>query len=101
MLRGKTEAETVQLNGWRVGDILEEGEGHGIDRIRITAIGEENIFCVWYDRKTGQPGGEMHTTLSCREWRKINNSHSCLLNRDLYGICLVCGKKQGRDPHNQ
>ena len=41
MLRGKTEKETLDLNGWRVGDVLEGDEGHGPSRILITTIGEE------------------------------------------------------------
>jgi len=65
MLRGKTEAETVRLNGWKVGDILAGDEGYGEDRIRITAVGISSLLCCWNEER------EANTTLSCREWRKV------------------------------
>ena len=87
MLRGRTEAETVRMNGCQVGDILEAGG----DQIRITAIGEEELLCVWLDRKTGEIARESRTTLSCREWRKVEDCHACLLNQDMVGTYMVCG----------
>lgn len=68
MLRGKTEAETVRLNGWKVGDILEglDWSGKDVDRIRITAVGESGLLACWNDEL------EAHTTLACREWQKVN-----------------------------
>lgn len=71
MLIGKTDAETVALNGWQVGDILEGWEGidyRYVDRIKITAIGEQYILCLWNDDK------EHLTTLSCRDWYRIFNA---------------------------
>ena len=73
MLRGKTEAETLKLNGWCVGDLL-EGNEYGIpERILITAIGEEKFLCRWdysckgkYEEKESS-----NTTLSLREWKKV------------------------------
>ena len=44
MIHGKTEKETIELNGWGVGDILEGDEGYGPDRIKITAIGEDKFL---------------------------------------------------------
>lgn len=74
MKRGKTERETLELNGWGIGDILEGDEGHGPDRIIITAIGEEKFLCKWdYKCKGEYSRGESgSTTLSCREWKKVN-----------------------------
>lgn len=74
MKRGKTERETLELNGWQVGDILEGDEGHGPDRIIITAIGEKKFLCKWdYKCKGKYPRGETgNTTLSHREWVKVN-----------------------------
>lgn len=78
MKRGKTERETLDLNGWGVGDILEgEAEAGQRDRIIITAVGEERFLCRWqawglspedplWNRETGT------TTLKAREWRKIS-----------------------------
>ena len=70
---GKTEVETLRLNNWGLGDILEGDEGNGPDRILITAIGIERFLCKWdykckelYAPETGS------TTLTCRDWKKIN-----------------------------
>lgn len=72
MKYGQTEAETLKLNGWGVGDVLEGDEGRGPDRIIITAIGETRFLCKWdygatgtYDRESG------NTTLRCRDWRRV------------------------------
>lgn len=73
MKRGKTEAETLRLNGWGVGDVLEGDEGHGPDRIKITAIGDEFFLCHWDYGATGEYQRESrNTTLTCREWRKVS-----------------------------
>lgn len=73
MIRGKTEAETLKLNGWGVGDILEGDEGHGPDRVKITTIGEEGFLCRWdYKCKDIWSEEKGNTTLTCREWKKIN-----------------------------
>jgi len=74
MQRGKTEAETIQLNGWVVGDILEGDEGYGPERIWITCVGEDHFFCRWDRKCDGQFGRESrNTTLSCREWKKVGH----------------------------
>lgn len=74
MLRGKTQRETLELNGWGVGDILEGDEGHGPSRILITAIGEETFLCRWDYRCDGNYHRESgNTTLACREWRKVGS----------------------------
>lgn len=74
MKRGKTEAETLALNGWKVGDILQGDEGNGPDRILITAIGEDLFTCKWDYKCTGEYHRESgSTTLSCREWRKVGH----------------------------
>lgn len=73
MLRGKTEAETLALNGWTVGDILEGKEGNRVDKIMITAIGHSEFLCRW--KRQGdvefRPEGGFLTTLNAREWRKV------------------------------
>lgn len=58
--RGRTERETCDLNGWKVGTRL-VGDG---EVIRITAIGEESILAVDDD-------GENLWTLADREWREV------------------------------
>jgi hypothetical protein len=74
MLRGNTEAETLRLNGWGIGDILEGDEGYGPSRIVITAIGEETFLCRWDYKCTGVFGDESgNTTLSCRDWKKVSS----------------------------
>lgn len=73
MKKGSTDKETMSLNGWGVGDILEGDEGHGPQRILITAIGEELILCKWDYKCDGTyPDGECgSTTLSLRDWKKV------------------------------
>lgn len=42
---GKNDAETLRLNGWGVGDVIERETGFGdVVQVRITAVGEENIL---------------------------------------------------------
>lgn len=77
MIRGKTEADTLRLNGWGVGDILEGDEGYGPQRIRITGIGEELFLCRWLYKK-GWSDESGNTTLSCREWKKVGSIHDIL-----------------------
>jgi hypothetical protein len=72
MKRGKTEKETLELNGWGIGDILEGDEGYGPDRIKITAIGEQRFLCRWdYDCKGIFRDESGNTTLQGREWEKV------------------------------
>ncbi|KXS55303.1 MAG: hypothetical protein AWU57_289 [Marinobacter sp. T13-3] len=72
MKRGATEAETLRLNGWGVGDILEGTEGSHTDRIWITCIGQEAFLCRWDYGCTGEFGEEDgQATLTCREWEKV------------------------------
>ena len=74
MKRGKTEVETLNLNGWGLGDILEGDEGHGPDQIKIIAMANERFICQWRDRSTGEFQRESaNTTLAYREWRKIGH----------------------------
>ena len=70
---GKNEAETLRLNNWGVGDLLEGDEGYGPDRILITAIGQEEFLCRWDYKCTGIFSDEKgNTTLSFRDWKKVN-----------------------------
>lgn len=74
MNRGKTEVETLKLNGWGLGDILEGDEGYGPDQIKIIAMGHEGFICQWRNRDTGAFDRESpNTTLRCREWRKVGH----------------------------
>ena len=72
MKRGKTERETLELNGWGVGDILEGDEGYGPQWLVITAIGEETFLCRWkYREDEGFRHEAGNTTLTCRDWCKV------------------------------
>ena len=74
MLRGKTEVETLRLNGWGVGDILEGDQGYGPDQIEITAVGVEAFLCKWDYKCEGRYSREGgNTTLTRREWKKVGN----------------------------
>lgn len=73
MKYGKNEAETLRLNNFGVGDVLEGNEGYGLDRIIITAIGQEHFLCKWDHLVTGTFGREVgHTTLIHRDWKKVS-----------------------------
>ncbi|HPB98053.1 MAG TPA: hypothetical protein PKW66_19205 [Polyangiaceae bacterium] len=75
MKRGKTDRQTLELNGWGIGDILEGDEGYGPQRIVITAIGEECFLCRWDRHMDGKWSDESGiTTLRCREWRKVGET---------------------------
>ena len=77
MKRGNTETETLHLNGWGVGDILEGSETWGdgttvYHRIKITAIGEQQFLCLWdYNEGKGFERESGNTTLAHREWYKV------------------------------
>ena len=74
MKRGSTERQTLERNGWTVGDILEGDEGSGPERIKITAIGEALFLCCWdYMRGRGWERESGNTTLTCRTWRKVED----------------------------
>lgn len=64
-------ADLCRANGWAAGTILEGDEGYGPERIRITAIGENEILAVRADDKPGHFRGENSWCLRCREWREV------------------------------
>lgn len=86
MNRGRTEAETVALNGWSVGTLVRGHEqwadGVGVwTTWRITAIGEESVLVrgvyreytgTGADRPDDDREGMEHTaTFKCREWTRV------------------------------
>jgi hypothetical protein len=74
MKYGRTEADTLRLNGWGVGDILEGQEGQSTHRIWITSVGQETFLCRWDYSCSGDYGEEEgNTTLDLREWRKVGH----------------------------
>ena len=76
MFKGSTQRETLELNGWGIGDILEGDEGHGPQRILITAIGVERFLCKWDYKCNGVYAAESgQTTLNFREWVKVGSNH--------------------------
>lgn len=94
MQRGRTEAETVALNGWAVGTLVRGHEawptGEGVwTTWRITGIGEEMVLArtvrsdytvdgvVRFDDRgrVGTDGGREHSvTFTCREWFEVSDS---------------------------
>jgi hypothetical protein len=60
------EAEFCRQNGLKIGDVLRGVEGRCVDTVRITAIGETMVLCVWNEKR------EASTTFSCRDWVKIS-----------------------------
>jgi len=71
-------AAMCERNGWQAGDTLEGDEGHGPQRIIITAIGENNILArrVPVGDEAIHPFENMWE-LGHRDWRKIEESESC------------------------
>lgn len=71
---GATDRETIDLNGWAVGDILEGQQLAKPARILITALGEETFLCRWDYSCSGVYGEECGSTvLTEREWRKVGS----------------------------
>lgn len=70
MLRGINEAETCRLNGWATGTVLVGDEGFGREKIKITAIGEEEILArkIETGRGISVERSEGTWTLAYREW---------------------------------
>jgi hypothetical protein len=65
---GLTEAQMVSRRGWKVGDVVEGDEGYGVERLRITGVGERMLIGRRDDHKSDCEGP---WTLSCRCWRKV------------------------------
>ncbi|GBO89244.1 DUF7241 domain-containing protein [Marinobacter salsuginis] len=90
MNRGKTEADTLKINGWGPGDILEGDEGYGPDQIKIIAVGNERFIGQWRNRETGDFDRESpNITLTCREWRKVGHDPA-------YGITPSLGLRKAQ-----
>lgn len=84
MTRGRTDAETVALNGWGVGTIVRGHEqwvdGRGVwTTWRITAVGEESVLArtirkdyTGDDRESDLSVDHEHlVTFDCREWSEV------------------------------
>lgn len=90
MKRGKTEADTLKINGWGPGDILEGDEGYGPEQIKIIVVGHERFIGQWRNRETGDFDPETpNITLTCREWRKVGHDPA-------YGITPSIGLRKAQ-----
>jgi len=91
MKRGRTQAETLHLNDWSIGDILEGTESNGLgwsntSRIMITKIGEEQFLCRWdYMKGNGWEPESGGTTLTCREWKKVGQDNERASSAGFWG----------------
>ena len=65
-----TSTEICRANGWTVGDMLEGQDEVSTDRIRITAIGEQNVLARWQYADNPE-SSERLMSLDFREWRKV------------------------------
>lgn len=75
MKKGRTDIETLRLNGWGVGTVLKSQIGSKIDLINITAIGKIRILCLWDHGCTGFWEEETTlTTLSDRDWEFVEDT---------------------------
>lgn len=75
MKRGKSEQETLHLNGWGVGTLLAGNEGYGETVIEVTYLMRDGrgILAEVVSHK-GEPikrHRESNWTLACREWRCV------------------------------
>ena len=69
-MRLQTSADICRANGWTVGDVLEGYDALRLDRIRITAIGEDSVLARWL--YVDMPESEERLSfLDFREWRKV------------------------------
>lgn len=75
---GKTERETLDLNGWGVGDILEGEWLSSRGKILITAVGEEKFLCRWETWRLNESeprwGPETGNTALAGEWKKVSTN---------------------------
>ena len=69
-MRHPTSAQICRANGWTVGDVLEGEDEVSRDRIRITAIGEQNVLARWQYADNPE-SSERLIALDFREWRKV------------------------------
>ena len=61
--------QICRANDWTVGDILEGQDEIGLDRIRITAIGEQHALVRWQYADWPE-SSERIISLDFRDWRK-------------------------------
>lgn len=66
-LDGGHSAFIARRRGWGEGTVLEGGVGHGVRRIRITALGEHAILA----RNCTNEDPEQMWTLHCRCWGEV------------------------------
>ena len=65
-----TSAQICRAQGWTVGDVLEGTDEVSTDRIRITAIGEQNVLARWQYADLPE-SAERLISLDFRDWRKV------------------------------
>jgi hypothetical protein len=68
--------ETAKQNGWKVGDILESGEGKKLCRIELRYIGEDIVVVkelMWWGRVQNSPEAEFD--LTARVWRLVGKDN--------------------------
>ena len=65
-----TAADICRANGWTVGDVLEGTDEVSTDRIRITAIGEQNVLARWQYADNPE-SSEWLICIDFRDWRKV------------------------------
>lgn len=104
MKRGTTQAHTLHLNDWGIGDILEGTESNDTgwsctNRILITAIGEDSFLCKWdYNDGKGFNRPESgNTTLFCREWKKVDEDRSRKAATGFWGRTAARLTKKNKD----
>lgn len=73
--RGKSEQETLRLNGWGVGTLLAGSEGYGETVIEVTYLMRDGcgILAETVSHK-GEPvkhRRESNWTLNCRDWHEV------------------------------
>jgi len=64
----------ISENGWKAGDILEGSEYGSVSQIQLMYIGDDCIIAKEISRN-GKPvewSRETNWTLTCREWKKVN-----------------------------
>lgn len=77
MKKGFSEANTLQLNQWGIGDVLEGRENDTTHRIIIHAVGTDNFLCQWYKLDNSEwitmNDESGNTSLNHREWKWLGN----------------------------
>lgn len=88
MKRGNTEVDTLHLNGWGMGDILENTSLKDLStykfKILITCVGQEKFLCRWDYGRSWENESSI-TSLNHGTWKKVGEDKSLKRSAGFWG----------------